>query len=333
MPNASSLPLFPTRLELHKIGSDPEALFIKLPEGHAVPATTYVGTRRQLQSWIGTDGCSTIAELRPRPTRNVWLHIRDIAEALSVVDQAVCRKDPTVTMVAQPYHEGGQASLGGHIHMSFTLHDPIAAPVILHGLVWNIAGTELRSVPTRTQAHIDLRYSLAFQKYQHSVADGQAFGFNYLANKLRTFIGPLETLHPALRRRSRTYGNSEDAIRAEFGARAISPGVVRWRVEYRYPSTWLAHPALALAYLGLAKLALNNYHLPPIHPTPPTLAFLPAYVEETMRGTGAVVTDDVQHLPRILRFVLAEVQSRLQEPHVRVDFEAWSSFLTDGKFK
>jgi hypothetical protein len=315
------------RLEVRKVGSDPEALFVQR-DGDIVPATKFVGSQRNLSSWIGTDGNTSTAELRPRPARDVWLHVRDIAEALAVVDQVVCRKDPDITLLAQPYFA---VPCGGHIHVSFTLYDPLAAQAIAYGMVMSTEGDGLRGVPVTTPRPPTAQAAL--NQYRTAAIAGSAFGFNHLARKLRSVIGPLEEgLYPVTQRVRRAYGSGEDCLRAEFAPMLVKPGVLQWRLEYRYPSTWLAHPALALTYLGLAKLVVNNYHCWPVEPTP-ILSTLPAFLDVIVQARCTVVTADVQSLPKILRFVLTEIQPRLQLPRVQVDFDAWAKFLNEGRWK
>lgn len=331
------MPTTRPRLEVLKVGSDPEALFLRSPRNEVVPATAFTGRRNNFRAWIGTDGRSSTAELRPRPSRDVYLHVRDIAEAITTIERTLSEKDPDVFMAAQPCFNGSPC--GGHIHVSFKLHDPIAVPAIVRGYVYGVDGEGLRTVtrPDRTRPFPPLYpppTTDPTSAYRTAYITGrEVFGLQPFANKLDTFIRPLEGgLYSTEVRSRRTYGQGGDQVRAEHAPVVVAPDVVKWRLEYRYPSTWLSHPALALTYLGLAKLAVNNFHLP-LPPQPPSLSNLPDLVTEVLARQDAVVTNDVNLLPKIIRFVLAEIAPRLREPLVRVDFDAWARFLNEGRFK
>lgn len=319
-------------LEVLKVGSDPEALFHD--DQGVVSALRYVGSNNNLRAWIGTDGCSSTAEFRPRPARDVRVHVRELAEALAVVRRLVCEKEPKVTMLAQPYLPNHGSPCGGHIHLSFLLHDALAAPIIANGEVFNMTGSGLRDCLAADGIE---RFGAPQERradYLAAANADRAFGLRALNTRLNAFFYPLDFgLHNVTLRMRRQYGNSEDALRLEHRPIIVKQGVLKWRLEYRFPATWLAHPAQALTYLGLAKLILNNYHTLPSNVRLTEPINVAEYLEGFYQNDGAVVTEDVRHLPKILRYVIAEVRPRLQGNLVRIDFDAWSTFLNEGRFK
>ena len=118
-----------TSLVFRKVGADPEALFYSRSEKIIVPAYQLCGGSSAYNSWIGTDGHSITAELRPKPNRNVLMVLADLANALGIVKQTLDnlnqRSQLDLVMVAQPIFRSEY--LGGHVHLSYwyppTLHD------------------------------------------------------------------------------------------------------------------------------------------------------------------------------------------------------------------
>src|SRR6266498_3732897 len=127
MKAAKSVPSF------YGIGSDPEFLFLHMegskkevmPANYMITANKTIATR----AFIGTDGHATTAEMRPNPSHNVGRHLYDIAYGLHETAKWLekHKRYTKVFMTAQPFVF--DEPLGGHIHCSFFLDEPLTKQV------------------------------------------------------------------------------------------------------------------------------------------------------------------------------------------------------------
>lgn len=255
------------KMKLYRIGSDPEALFVRPVDFDWIitPAFDIIGRdkKKTTNSFIGTDNRPVIAEIRPNPSRNLKRHLYEIAYALTTTNDYLdsSEKWKGNKIMAYPYLLG--ENLGGHIHASMFLDDPIYLKLKATGLTvgagglafadynGNVGGFAGRNRDIETEATTAIRE----RKIITPNLWGRAMGF---------LLTPFEKwVQPWVAREARNahYGSesSPDAVRlgtSKVPFELSKMAYVHW--EYRLPSTWLQHPWLAYAYLGLAKLTLLN---------------------------------------------------------------------------
>ena len=111
-PSTTPLPTISVPNDAVSLGADPELLFVDGASGNKViSATRFVPD--SLQAPLGVDGNSTVAELRPKPAKNVY----ELAETCKrLLTQAVAKtlKQPNVKLFAG--HGTGGVPIGGHVH-------------------------------------------------------------------------------------------------------------------------------------------------------------------------------------------------------------------------
>jgi hypothetical protein len=100
----------------YTIGSDPE--FSVFVEGKYRDASSIFTC--STNSPIGTDGCSSTGELRPKAKTDPLSHANEIVKLIRTIDSDyICGKD--ITIHAGSYH--GSHPIGGHIHYGFKPND------------------------------------------------------------------------------------------------------------------------------------------------------------------------------------------------------------------
>ena len=333
------------KLRLYRIGSDPECLFARVKDWKAyiVPANTIITNNRNLglTTFIGTDGHPATCEFRPRPAHNVGGHMYDLAVAVTTTaDHLAQRKGfEDVALLASPWVEN--EPLGGHIHLSFFLDDPLIKAaqdvnLIYHNGQFVAYNTQMPAV-TLTES---IRVKLG--AYAANAAEGKAFTPLSFAKALDHLLVPFECWvqpwHGRIRRNGR-YGINNDVVRMMNHTRPpdLFPNLAYFHTEYRMPSTWLQHPTVTYCYLALAKLAVLNFsRLKEIHggknisirlyeiDKPNTdLAF--KLFHDTLNALfkgRAIITNDLKRLPAYLD-TLAKHRQEWLDPLRPVNVAAW----------
>lgn len=256
-------------IHLYRIGSDPEFVFAKVVEWqhYVIPADSVITKNKAaaLQSFIGVDGHAATAEFRPPPAHNVGRHLRDVAAAVDATAEYL-KKRQEMMPVALPWV--GNEPLGGHIHLSMFIDEP------LHKLAWESnyvsAFGKLNAVdPNVPVGNVD---AVKIEEYHKLCAKGEipspdtiCLALNYLMLPFEAWIQPWA----ARRKRNSKYGEAiSTQIRWMVSKRPNMPVYDKagyMHVEYRTPSTWLTHPWVAYVYLSLAKLVMLN--LPIVYET------------------------------------------------------------------
>lgn len=256
---------------LHKLGSDPEGLFIATEDCSevVVPAPHVVGRNKTLtlKSFIGTDGHAATAEFRPTPAHNIYRHLYDLAAAIDATAAALASRQEwqETTLVARPW--ALNEPLGGHIHLSFFVRDAVARDLERANCYSQQGEVRVRNEGIRASALAD-----AVECWRKASGSGRIFEVADFARGLDSLLLPLEMwLQPWHDRRLRNarYGaasNLDSRARMQGGTPRPDVGsryaeLAWFHMEYRTPSTWLVHPQLAYVYFALAKLTGLNWAL------------------------------------------------------------------------
>jgi hypothetical protein len=342
------------RVVFHRLGSDPEFLFLK--DGKKAPATEVLQCTKQqgLASFIGCDSHPATAELRPSPARMVNRHLLDIAGGLGAVHKWLSRfGNETTQCVALPYIL--QEALGGHIHVSFFFKEPDTSIAMGHNYVWH-GGMQAYDSSRPLVASSDVRMVEAIQRYVYAAVKGEAITPRSVCHTLDYLISPFE--HWIQEWTSRTLRFLWCKHAQHYNSEAPGNGnnhhyLVRWvlsqrphkalfkdyrymHVEYRTPSTWLLHPALAYAYLALAKLTMLNYDMirPLAYATKPVQVsatekdpnlFRNMFTERFDRVKSQLrYTSDLLSLPDAIEFC-DKKRFTWELTAGRIDFDAWAA--------
>lgn len=330
-------------VQFWKIGSDPEFLFARHHDTNVlsvIPATKLVGTSpRGMQSLIGRDGHSITGELRPPPSHNVRWHLAHIAYALTQIEGRLRSLENVdqysgkdVVLVAQPVIAG--EPLGGHIWVSFYYHSPTVRKMFhTVGSIMSSPGGRLvetmQQDPQLKKPSSRARLNYIINRYERDVQQGLAPTLSQAWLKLHFLLEPLEIAVFGPMHHIR-----EDMVRSPF---VRLPNTECTQIplrknagyllfEYRYPSSWLCDPALAYAYLGLAKLAMLNWTLIPDYHREPLYDPRRQLLERLARLT---THPDYRQTPD-LSALLPTVHKQLETPRVSpllINFEAWRRVL------
>lgn len=268
----------PRTVQLYRIGSDPEALAVHVRAGaegklstHLIPAPHLVGENRDLtlRSFIGCDGHAATMELRPPPCHNVQWHLIKIAYALDrirfTLDQERLATNITNGLLAQPTLN--RETCGGHIWVSLYYKSKLSHDLVHRaGLVWSVDHHDfIRSGQAwHTPDDTGPLSRQTTQKYRDLATAGEELSVELCWRKLHHLLRPLEMTLFHTNRGARE-GLSDPYYRMPNHQTGLEnpalyrPGMAYFRFEYRFPTTWLSHPAMAFSYLGLAKLAVLNW--------------------------------------------------------------------------
>lgn len=251
------------KFQLYRMGSDPEFLFVKRADLDFIitPACTILGKdkAKTAASFIGCDNRPVIAEIRPSPSRNLKRHMYDLAYALHTAQQYIGSKHTGHDLLAIPTLHN--ETLGGHIHVSGFIDDPIWLEVRNYGYTWDPKHGLLPVHPGANMPDSRMREVVPMFQ-QGTIITPFIWGqiMNWLLEPFENWIMPWTQRQF----RNKHYGGAKhpDVVRlgvskAPFTTEKTS--YVHW--EYRLPSTWLVHPHLAYAYLALAKLTILNFRL------------------------------------------------------------------------
>ena len=146
--------------------------------------------------------------------------------------------------------------------------------------------------------------------------------WNRITTHLDYYMEPLEAWFPCRPLRERRNHNYPGAEISRI-PKTTNP----FRLEYRRPSTWLGHPAIAYVYLATAKLvALNiNQELTPSASTL-NLNYFESFHSRLQTLRTGVMSADLSELPEMLDF-LVENRMRLINPTEPIDIEAWRAVI------
>mgnify|MGYP001575345388 FL=1 len=338
-------------VRLYRIGSDPEFVIGRVQEWTTlvVPASEIISSNRgaALQSFIGTDGHPSTAELRPPPAHNIRRHLMDIAAALDAVDivlKARQHQYPGLTMFASPV-VGGETQ-GGHIHVSAFVNHPGAIVAERRNLVYT--GTDFTTLSDNRGAPgerpLTSSEALALQEYAQLAYQDGLFTSNTFSLAMNYLLVPFERwIQPWFARISRngSYGGEGQEVRWTAGPRPSMPRFYEWAYylfEYRTPSTWLTHPWLAYAYLALTKLtilnfeqarelALNRAVIPPLSGREPKNAVWgKEFADRYANTTRFKFTNDIKQLEEAIQ-ICAKERERWFAPNTPIHIDAWRKLL------
>ena len=255
-------------VRLYRLGADPEFLFVKLADG--VPYLTNANTvicgneGKAITSFIGTDNHAATAELRPSPANNIHRIIMDVAHGMSYTGDWLAKKRrfQDLRIIAQPYV--CDEPLGGHIHTSMFVRDPDLVAIRAANQIYR--GYHCITYDKSYQTH-SLSDALVSKLHDRGLTDTMFTPDQYV-RVMEWLLGPFERWFQnwGMRyQRNAKYGPSAgDPYRVNItvpppGIAARFADSCYFHFEYRVPSSWLTHPLIACAYLGLAKLTMLNY--------------------------------------------------------------------------
>lgn len=342
--------------QFNSLGSDPEFLFVTRKEFRptVIQANSVITGNKvaALKSFVGTDNHAATAELRPGPAHNVGRHLYDIAYGLSETDKwlATSKKFKAlgVHMSAQPFL--GDEPLGGHIHTSFFLDEPETKRIMeLNRVCRRGVITALDpNLPTPTLTPANIAFC---QKYIESHFEKKLFRVEDYIELMDYLIWPFEcAVQPwwdRLRRNTR-YGGLDgmgEKVRQNISHPSNVGKASKFaylHYEYRVPSTWLCHPWLAYAYLGLAKLVMLNTGLIMEQITTTQSKLRYENIDGQPRNDEAKNvfenrfkllvnkgkwTTDIRGLTRILPLCFENRAAWFEIPGQPIDLEAWRGLL------
>lgn len=252
------------RIRLHRLGSDPEFLFVSEADlGYSiVPASSILGENKEKTSlsFIGLDSRPILGELRPEPFRNIKRHLYELAFGLDSIETFLNKEHPSVKVLAYPSLHA--ESLGGHIHASFFMENPLLAKWAKQGFTIRADGCLVGAI-SPPGAMLDA--------YANELEDGNFFIPYTWVKYMNWLLLPFENgVQPWVARvqRNAHYGHEGSGDTVRLGTSKppkymtnppswLNDSIyVHW--EYRLPSTWLHHPCIAYVYLALAKLTMLN---------------------------------------------------------------------------
>ena len=264
-------------VEYIKGGSDPEFSFGLTDDKQRVfihPADKVVGGEREvrMRSFIGTDGHANTAELRPPPCHNVYWHMIKIADALKVVRAGMAEEsrklDRPVVAVAQP-SLGPEETMGGHVWVSMWYHSKLSAKICNKaGMIFYPDHNEALSFRLISGKKRERLTGGELQDYTDRARMDQELTVDLPWKKMHYLIWPLELMLFGTARQDRSanvrdkYFRFPDSLTPQDLA-CMREDAAYLRFEYRIPTSWLSHPMLAYGYLGLAKLAIQNWYVLP----------------------------------------------------------------------
>lgn len=271
------MPDYKVKTIISEVGADVEYRFArkKGEEYVNVAASTFAGSGG-MSAFCGTDGHSSTGEMRPNPARSVHSLLFEVAHGLVEINEAL---GPSLKVLAAPAVFG--EPIGGHIHISFFVKgkefsDYIACSMFPAGagsFTSPLRGGACGYTPEETRQAAnwvtsDSTNPETAAHWQMLKETGVLPTPGNVCRALTWLLGPLELwVQPWVHRvnRNRTYGGLNDvrhdgqpSVRPK-GREVAKAAFIKY--EYRAPSTWLWHPAIAYSYLGLAKLVVMNYDL------------------------------------------------------------------------
>ena len=263
-----------SRLHLSKIGSDPEFVFATPVDLDYIitPANQVLGKQKEktLASFIGTDSRPVLAEIRPTPAHNVKRHMYDLAFAVHTTQTFLQNSDKfnQLHLVALPHLHG--ENLGGHVHASVYIEGKEQSALETAGCIVDMSGQLQPASPTTVVGKLPPgtadRILAMFRNGDLDTAWSLGLAFSYLLSPFERWIQPWV----ARELRNHQYGGDghPDMVRFGTSKRPLLKATTPWwgnsgyvHMEYRLPSTWMHHPWLAFAYLGLLKFCVINWPL------------------------------------------------------------------------
>lgn len=331
-------------IRFHRVGADPEYVIAVLRGAtwELVSANEMVQGGRGTTLFMGTDGHSTTAEVRPSPVHNVDSMLVELAYGLTTAYDGVRKTRPTAEFFARPKFLNEPC--GGHIHASFFTKDDAFQRMLYDGQIVNqqeavgfLHGRGLSGLTSQTAGVWDVA---DVKRKENEGAIPTPF---VVAKSLAYLLGPLEYwVQPWGERVSRntTYGRANEIRYGDIVTRPESAQMAGWsylKYEYRTPSTWLHSPLLAYLYIGMAKLVMLN--LPIIGPRAMKASFRQGYTGESpgnpyfkealsrrlewVRGqTGVVITPDLRRLSKAVELVEAGAEAWWRTPSA-MDIPKW----------
>lgn len=273
------------KVRLYRIGTDPEFVFGTLIDGvvTVVPAIDIVSFTKEkhLNTFIGTDNHGCTAELRPAPAHNIYRVLYEMAQAIDHMDGWLKQKprDGKIYLFAHPSlpsppghtNQGGE-HMGGHIHTSMFVEDPLLLSLYKNNLVVTVSnenGPIEKWDPNLPIGAGHLDFLALSNKVNQRKKKGDLFTPIVYARTLNWLLLPFERYvqNWQLRLiRNGHYGGHEGdkMVRvnvshppANMGERFANCAYLHY--EYRMPSTWMTHPWLAYAYFALVKITMQNF--------------------------------------------------------------------------
>lgn len=310
----------------YRNGADPECLLYNDTTGSTIRASQFVPPGVNGTSlWVGTDGHPATCEIRPIPAHNIKLFILHVADAVTALGNFLAayrdRTKHDIWAVAQPSF--ASEPLGGHIHLSFYYYEPDTATVVPTGRVLRgaISSSPRRRGAYATEDEID-RYA----------TNPDALDMDRFVERVHSLVGPFERAFFGTHRDAR---RSIDLARRgdmhEIDTVPQRPGAAYFRIEYRYPSTPLAHPILTYVHHALAKLAVLNYNSLPLGTSQndeegeylvPTRPNELAAVETFLKDRECRYTRELHEVHKAMAWCLSR---RWKLPMV-IDFDAWAKY-------
>ena len=346
----------------YRLGSDAEFVFARISEFRPllVNAQAVVGANKSLTlaSFIGTDGHASTAELRPRPAHNVRMHMLDIAAGLLMTADVlkVKKNFQDVFLLARPIIN--DETMAGHVHISFFTDEPSTKKAMECGFIYNGQTERLESVnhnpgsPLPSLTSDDKHLAPILADYAEKAYNGKLLTPHRVASRLAWFLHPLELwLQPWHDRvaRNHSYGLGSDIVRwnSPTAQRPVWDNMSHLafiHYEYRTPSTWLVHPALAYVYLALAKITMTNWKLIDrlytfsneekvlgiaFSKNPANSAAGDVFFERLRKAeeNGLRLSRDVEWLGKALDICVAKREEWFASPTARIDIEAWRELL------
>ena len=263
------------------IGSDPEMCFGSPIDNATVEACEYLEDSNHRQPF-GLDGCSSTAELRPKPTTDPLTHAENIRKIL------LSKKNDKTLYQLGFFSSDSRVSIGGHVHfghpricnsrskaMPFYSKELGKLYIMRNG---NVIDATTKKRP-KDSFQVDANVSRLMDK---TIA-------NLVTNldTLLTFPLMFTEIEKHAQKRKGSYGKLGDHRRKEYG------------MEYRPLPSWLANEKLTKSVLCLAyaighESILNNY-----------------LVKESIKSVSGFENCFNRHNTRLLRPFLKETKKAI----------------------
>ena len=344
---------------LYRLGSDPEMLFTKQADflWKKIPSLQVFNCDKEtgLKSFIGCDAHPATAEIRPGAAISIDRHLIDLAHAMRAINGYLRSAPNPVRLMALPWVD--DEALGGHIHLSFFFDDPNAKFVMeTLNQIFHVGATRPYDLTIPTPNMFD-QHDEAWKKlydYTLRAATAEAFTPEVVCKVLNYLTVPFENWVQPWQEREKRYSWCMNSPHYNQDPNYL----VRWvpntrpknkprlsklaylHVEYRTPSTWLHHPALAYVYFALAKLTMLNFktirdkvfeaqQIVVFHDSPGNHIFKEVFDERLAKLLPQLSrsSPDLKYLPEALKVCERSRERWYGDRFSGVDFSAWENLL------